>query len=111
MLEQLKITYDELIFEQRNDPAWQFIIEKCLENNQGHFFREFVIENEILYKVDKLKGHYLLVVPFTLIEKVLSLYHDNDLVVHLSQSRLYNFIRTRFYWNNLDQDVCDWVDS
>ena len=27
-----------------------------------------------------------------------------EIVVHLSQSRLYNLIRTRFYWNNLHQD-------
>jgi transposase InsO family protein len=53
----------------------------------------------------------LLVVPFTLVENVLSLYHDSHLVVHLAQLRLYNMLRTRFYWNNLRQDVCDWVAS
>ena len=84
MLQQLKITNEELIFEQRNDPGWQFIIGKCLENDQDRSFHEFVLENEILYKIDKSNGHYLLGIPFTLIEKVLSLYHDNDLIVHLS---------------------------
>ena len=52
MLEQINISNEELIFQQRNDPAWQDIIEKCLENNQHH---EIVIENDILYKIyDKL---------------------------------------------------------
>jgi hypothetical protein len=49
MLDQHKITDNEFIFQQRNDPAWQDIIEKCLEENVDQTFSEFVIENNILY--------------------------------------------------------------
>jgi predicted aspartyl protease len=108
MLEQINISNEELIFQQRNDPAWQDIIENCLENNQYH---EFVIENDILYKIDRISNHFLLVIPYTLIEKLLTLYHNSHLIIHVAQLRLYNLVRTRFYWNGMHQDVCDWVAS
>ena len=109
MLDQLKISESDLIFHQRNDPAWQDVIENCLENGEELVYKCFVLENDTLYKVDHITGHYLLVIPSTLIEKVLRLYHDNHLLIHLAQRRLFDVIRKRFYWNGLHRDVCDWV--
>ena len=111
MLQQLRISDEELIFQQRNDPAWQFVIDKCLTNEQESTHNCFILENDKLYKIDRTTGSYLLVIPFSLIEKVLGLYHDSHLVIHLAQKRLFDVIRKRFYWNGLHRDVCDWVAS
>ena len=111
MLDKINISNEELIFQQRNDPAWQDIIGKCVESDPDTSYSEFVIENDVLYKIDRTSGHYLLVIPYTLIEKLLALYHDSHLVIHLAQLRLYNLVRTRFYWNGMHKDVNDWVAS
>ena len=108
MLEQIKISDEELIFSQRNDPAWAYVIQLCIDDSQNYIHNCFVLENDILYKIDR-GGNYLLIVPNVLIEKILSLYHDSHLLVHLAQKRLFDVIRKRFYWNGMHRDCCDWV--
>ena len=97
-----------MIFQQRNDPAWYEIIEKCLKNEEKQHDC-FILEDEILYKFDNFSWHYFLVIPNSLIEDVLKFYHNSHLVIHLAQKRLLNIIRARFYWNGLHQDVLVWV--
>jgi hypothetical protein len=109
MLDQLELPESELIFRQRNDPAWAYVIDMCLANDQEFVHNCFVLENEILYKTDQTTGNYLLVIPNCLIEKILGLYHDSHLLVHLAQKRLFDVIRKRFYWNGMHRDCCDWV--
>ena len=97
-----------MIFQQRNDPAWYEIIEKCLENKDNQHDC-FLIKNEELYKVDNYSSNYFLIIPNSLIEDVLKFYHNNHLVIHLAQKKLLNIIRARFYWNGLHRDVLAWV--
>ena len=108
MLDQIKISEEELIFGQRNDPAWAYVIQMCLDKPQSFIHNCFVLENDILYKLDR-SGSYLLVIPNALIVKILNLYHDSHILVHLAQKRLFDVIRTRFYWNGMHRDCCDWV--
>jgi hypothetical protein len=110
MLDQINTSENELIFEQRNDPAWSYVIQMCLENDQTLVHNCFLLENEILYKIDT-NGFYLLVIPNCLIEKILRLYHNSHLLVHLAQKRLFDVIRKRFYWNGMHRDCCDWVSA
>jgi len=110
MLDQINTSENELIFEQRNYPAWSYVIQMCQENDQTLVHNCFLLENEILYKIDT-KGFYLLVIPNCLIEKILRLYHNSHLLVHLAQKRLFDVIRKRFYWNGLHRDCCDWVSN
>ena len=108
MLDQIKISEEELIFGQRNDPAWAYVIQMCLDKPQSFIHNCFVLENDILYKLDR-SGSYLLVIPNALIVKILNLYHESHILVHLAQKRLFDVIRTRFYWNGMHRDCCDWV--
>jgi hypothetical protein len=40
----------------------------------------------------------LLVIPWNLIKRVLSMYHNEASAAHLSRDRLYDHLRNRFYW-------------
>ena len=53
--------------------------------------------NELLYLI-KEDGKQFLVIPWNLIESVLSIYHNDALAVHLSRDRLNDHLRNRFYW-------------
>jgi transposase InsO family protein len=103
----LKISEQEVIFKQRNDPAWQAIIDDCLTspNNRSDCF---VLDEDILYKTDNM-GRDLLVIPHTLIEHTLRLYHNSHLLVHPAQKKLIAMLQPRVYWNNMNKDILDWV--
>ena len=73
MIEDLKISNDQFIQKQRNDPAWQQVIANCLES-ESLSDGSFVLENETLYKIGTTTGYYLLVILYTVIESVLKLY-------------------------------------
>ena len=84
------------------------IIQMCLDKPQSFVHNCFMLENDILYKLDR-SGNYLLVIANALIVKILNLYHDSHILVHLTQKQLFDVIRTRFYWNEMHRDCCDWV--
>ena len=44
-----------------------------------------------------------------MIEVILKVYHHNDLMIHLSISRLYQLLRKRFYWIGMHEDCKNWV--
>ena len=97
---QPDIDDDTLINAQQNDPDLQVLIEQIIEDeevNSKKNERLFSLERNILFKNTK-DGRKLIVVPTSLIERILHIYHNNDLVAHPASKRLYGFLRTRFYW-------------
>ena len=68
------ITREQMIFAQRNDPNLAPTITKCLNDSKMELI------NELLYLI-KEDGKQLLVIPWDLIESVLSIYHNDALAV------------------------------
>ncbi len=93
--------------EQFNDPDLLPIIEQLIQNNKHD---KFILEQNILYKLGK-GGSNLIVVPLALVERILTLYHNNKLIVHPSSSRLYGLLCKRFYWLNMHQDCVNWTSA
>lgn len=107
LVEELKISVEEIVEKQRNDPAWQSIIDDCTTSpNQRSDC--FVLEDDVLYKTDNT-GKDLLVIPHTLIERTLRLYHNSHLLIHPAQKKLLAILKTRVYWNHMNQDIMNWV--
>ena len=105
-----KIEHEEMLESQRNDPSLQAVITECEMNNGFSVNKEFMLENDILY-LTKRDGSKLLVVPWNLIESILYIYHNETLSVHLSRDRLYQLLRTRYYWYGMFTDVSRWINS
>ena len=93
-LKEFNFNDNQLIFCQRNDPAVQ---ERILECQNGSDTQGYFLDNEILYKRER-NGKKLFVITYDLVEDLLKFYHNTDLIIHLSQKRLYNVLRNRFYW-------------
>ena len=101
---------EKLIHSQRNDPMIQDIIDDCVKNNSVSTCKNFKLTQEILYKSEK-DGQELLFVPYDLVEALLNFYHNSDHILHLSEKRLYDVLRHRFYWPGIYRDTADWVGS
>ena len=104
-LKEFNFNDQQLLYCQRNDPSIQEKIADCQNglDNQGYF-----LEEEILYKREQ-NGKELLVIPYDLVEDLLSFYHNSDLILHLSQKRLYDVLRNRFHWHGMSRDTVNWV--
>ena len=110
---QPDIDDDTLINAQQNDPDLQVLIEQIIEDeevNSKKNERLFSLERNILFKNTK-DGRKLIVVPTSLIERILHIYHNNDLVAHPASKRLYGLLRTRFYWLKMHEDCVNWTAS
>ncbi len=70
----------------------------------------FVLQNELIY-YKKQDGSHLLVVPYYLVEKILNIYHNSDLSMHMSRDRLYATPRKRFFWDGLYADISNWINA
>ena len=67
-----EIRREELLHEQRNDPALQDLIDECLENQNQSLKDDFCLVDELLYQ-RRRDGNLLLVVPWNLVERLLFL--------------------------------------
>ena len=110
--EELSLEFDftnqDVVRRQRQDPYLQDLIADCLKNGNESSCKNFKLENDILY-LHRNDGKLLLAIPYDLVEELLYFYHNNALLVHLSQDRLYNLLKNRFYWPGLYRDTLDWV--
>ena len=98
---------DDIVDHQRNDCGLQEIFQG-LHDNPNRSDHRFTIENEILYTTT-VDGRKLLLVPLSLVESLLHLYHNDDLLIHLSAKRLYSLLRNRFFWPSMHEDCVNWV--
>ena len=50
-------------------------------------------------------------IPKSLIEVVLKQYHDHAMGGHRSRDRLFDTLKTRFYWQSMYSDIKNYVNS
>ena len=108
MFEEIGISIEEVKNNQRIDPNFERLILECSANNNESRSKMFVLQEEILYKREK-DGSLLLMIPTNILKVILKVYHHNDLMIHLSISRLYQLLRKRFYWISMHEDCKNWV--
>ena len=101
-----KITNEELIKQQRNDPGLQEIIDAAEQN----LHEKFIIEKNILYRTGR-NGNNQLVIPWTMVETILSLYHNQKMMTHPSRDRLFAMLKSRYFWPKMYNDVNNWVNA
>ena len=66
--------------------------------------------DSILY-LTKYHGHNPMCIPNAFIEHILHAYHYSEMLAYPSRDRLYQFLRTRFYWKGMYTDTSAWVNS
>jgi len=112
---QPDLDHDILVEAQLNDPELQPIIQEMLENDESsdetsNTNRRFLLKDNILYKTER-DGRTLIVVPTSLIERILYIYHNNELIAHPGSKRLYGILRQRFYWLKMHEDCVNWTTA
>ena len=105
-----RISHEEMLTAQRTDLSLQAVIAECEANGNVSEKKEFVIDDGLLF-LSQRGGKRLLVIPWNMIEKVLYLYHNESMTVHLARDRLYQMLRSRFYWYGMFADCSRWVNS
>ena len=68
--------------------------------------KKFKIQDKMLFKNDKL-----CISSKNIKEKLLSEFHDHNLALHQGIERTYEQIRRMYYWNNLKEDVKNYINS
>ena len=102
-----KVSKQKMMVAQREDPNLHEVIKKCIDGQPPSNMK---LINDLLYLVRE-EEKPLLVIPWNLIESVLSLYHDDALSVHLARDRLYEHLKNRFYWYGMYADVSRWTNA
>lgn len=98
---------DRIKQSQEADPTFTDLLLECNNNEGTSLNGSFVVKNQILYKINS--NSELLMVPHDLREPVLKHYHTHILSVHLARDRLYELLRSRFYWNGMYKYVQEYV--
>lgn len=93
--------------QQAEDPFCKEVLEKL------HLpkFSSFKVANNILYRNTKIKTQVFdaVVVPADLQQKILHMAHEN--LGHMGRNKTYAFLRQRYFWPNLKQDVSQHVQT
>ena len=98
---------EEMGHHQRKDAKLTEIIKECELSQGASIDNDFLLEHGVLYKLG-LHGDLLLAVPSSLMEQILNFYHSEDQLVHLASKRMYQILKSRFYWPNLFEDCLKW---
>ena len=105
-----KLDTKEFLQAQREEPNMQDLIRDCEENRNVSSCTQYELYEGLLYK-RKNDGNTLLLVPTTMIMKVLQSFHDNKVMAHLHSTRMYPLLCTRFFWPSMHADTVRFVKA
>lgn len=111
------IPIDELISKQNNDPFCKSIKSKLASNFVFHRKspKYFLHDGLLVCKNENLSGRYKettkLVVPQSLVQKILELNHDIDAVAHPGLCRTLKRIQKNYFWRGQYRQVKNYVAS
>jgi hypothetical protein len=95
---------------QRKDPAMQSLIEFLETKSENDPKAQYKLISGVLHE-HKKDGSLVLLVPYTMITDVLSLFHDGSTTVHMASDRMYALMRKRFSWPNMHADISAYVQA
>ncbi len=95
---------------QRKDPAMQSLIEFLETKSENDPKAQYKLISGVLHE-HKKDGSLVLLVPYTMITDVLSLFHDGSTTVHMASDRMYALMRKRFSWSNMHAYILAYVQA
>ena len=107
VLKQLKITNQTFIRHQQNDPLVSAYIHLCTANGEMTADKQWQVAQGVLYKVTPHQD-LLLVITKTMIKEILTFYHSEQHLFHLSFKCIF---KTRFYWPTMVDDCVRWCNA
>ena len=106
------------------EQKYQQIFNFLLTQNYPHSFNSqqkqqlkrqannFKVLNNLLYKIDKNnKSNRIRVVRPYEMEAVLYMFHNDPLAAHASKDKMFEKIKTRFYWPQMYENIREYVES
>lgn len=99
------------IMEEVSIEQFQAKDEECLRIMQ-HLPEElyFVFKNGVLCRISA-SGRHRLVVPAILKASIIEAYHSNKFSGHLGINKLYDKLKKRYYWHNMERDIRQYVNT
>src|SRR6185437_7103235 len=77
-----------------------------------HCARHYITNNELLYKKNRRDPQFLLrVIKWNEVEPVLYMMHKHLTVGHLGTDAIYYKIAEQYYWNQMYQDIQEYVKT
>jgi len=73
-------------------------------------FPEYCKRNDILFRQFD-NGTIRLVIPQTLVPKILRLFHDTPIMAHRAFAKTYPLIAQKYYWKNRSRDLRDFLKA
>lgn len=100
--------------EQRSDSYCKKIIDAIEGDNKTlkRKYKKFILKDKQLYRKSKLEpNRYILVLPKSMVQFVLTEAHDKPIGGHFGVKRTKETLRQKFYWTSLNDDVDRYVKS
>jgi len=104
-LTEVGLTREAVFDAQRKDAYCRCKVEEIEAQQELGFV---LSTNGLLYKGDKL-SEAKLVVPETLVRKVIQRHHDTVFAGHQGIKRTGNLLKLHYYWPNMNRDVETYV--
>ena len=117
----LQLDKETIQREQSADPSLRLIISyikdatgKPPKTDRTSSLDEFFIEDDILYRIPRLRNKFTkvsqqTVIPKSLIKSALKYIHDSDIAAHQGFLRSLHRARDNFFWTNMIRDVKEYV--
>ena len=97
--------------EQGKDNELKWIIAECCMAPGVTCYNHELDRDDGILKVRDMDDRLRLAIPTSMIEEVISTFHEGPHGAHRRRDETYAVIRNRFSWPNMYKDVADWVKS
>ena len=99
--------------EQSKDTNISTIIEEMSNPNSKFNYRQFTLINNVLYKIsyNPKKTNKRIVAPKHLQQEIMEELHNAPTSGHLGRNKTLNRINRRYFWDNMKQDIYNYIDS
>lgn len=102
------LTKCEIQREQIADEELKKIINKI--NNDENVRDYYLDEDDLLIKKSNSEEvDDRVVIPKSLVKEIIKNFHDLPFVGHMGVSKTYNLLKDRVYWENMSQDIKDYI--
>lgn len=99
---------NNMIKAQATDTLISSIKTRLQAGDTSLKFRYTIIDS-LIYKIDSTTGQCRLLVPTSLIPEILYQFHDHVSAGHVGRDKLYQQIRRKFAWPQMEKDISDYV--
>ncbi|CAF1606429.1 unnamed protein product [Rotaria magnacalcarata] len=95
---------------QKGDKLYK---EKILEINKNPLNCFYVLENDILYKINN-RGIFqqkLIYIPASMIQQILNAYHNSPWAGHFGDRRTYSKLKDKYWWPNMKITIQNYIQT